>query len=374
MLNLDRSFYEEVPFYPDAATPIHRWFLVRESSSLQEVAKLLTELRAGEYDLVIDPFCGAGTSGLQCAMLDRPFLGFDTLASCVIGTRAKLFAAANATAYSAALERLPAAFETHFRSLLRLRFHTESAYQTVAKMQSYLLANVSGPTIYMCLSALYSAVLEHSPTPPSTFGELLRSFSQNLRVIQSDLQRTQSWQRRHKQIVRWRDCTERGWGLDVRRAFCAVPAKVILVTSPPYFRTSQDRSALSTMCNQAGGVALAVLEHTNGPSTHQRRSVLPVRVRSAVSPSWTDYLSMISRVLRNFRTVAAPESTAVIQAENALDGAGTLVEVDLLICAIATELGMKPDRVRVTHFVGRRPGVRTEKSQQLRGSFVYIRR
>ncbi len=73
---------------PDRQRPIYRWFQIKESFS-SGLVHLLAEtwgLRKGE--LVLDPFCGAGTTPLACKELGIDCVGFEAhpvflFASCV---------------------------------------------------------------------------------------------------------------------------------------------------------------------------------------------------------------------------------------------------------------------------------------------------
>lgn len=64
-----------VNFAPTADRPIHRWFWYREGYSIELVKQLIKELPKGA--VVLDPFCGAGTTLLAARELGYPSVGFD---------------------------------------------------------------------------------------------------------------------------------------------------------------------------------------------------------------------------------------------------------------------------------------------------------
>ena len=86
----DLKFNKSVPYNANPQTPIHRWFLLPESSSLEWAKVILSEAGIKQFDYVLDPFCGSGTVGLQSILFDVNFIGGDRLSDVLVGAMAKL--------------------------------------------------------------------------------------------------------------------------------------------------------------------------------------------------------------------------------------------------------------------------------------------
>jgi DNA modification methylase len=74
---------------PDRHSPVYSWFPYRESFSRELVMRILRMLGAGE-GLVLDPFCGAGTTMLACRETGINSVGFDAHPLAVFVSRVKL--------------------------------------------------------------------------------------------------------------------------------------------------------------------------------------------------------------------------------------------------------------------------------------------
>jgi DNA modification methylase len=74
---------------PDRLLPVYNWFRYRESFSRGLVMRILDMLGAGE-GLVIDPFCGVGTTMLACRERGIDSVGFDSHPLAVFVSRVKL--------------------------------------------------------------------------------------------------------------------------------------------------------------------------------------------------------------------------------------------------------------------------------------------
>lgn len=74
---------------PDRSRPVYRWFQMEESFSSQLVLTLCSLWEVGEDSLVLDPFCGAGTTPLACREIGVPSIGFDVHPLCLFVSKAK---------------------------------------------------------------------------------------------------------------------------------------------------------------------------------------------------------------------------------------------------------------------------------------------
>ncbi len=76
-----------VNFAPSADRPIHRWFWYREGYSLDLVTELISELPRGS--VVLDPFCGSGTTLVAAKEKGLPAVGFDVNPISILVSRVK---------------------------------------------------------------------------------------------------------------------------------------------------------------------------------------------------------------------------------------------------------------------------------------------
>ncbi len=77
-------------YAPNRTEPVHNWFYYKESFSKQLVMKVLNLFGAREGNLVLDPFCGVGTTMLACKEVGIDSVGFDAHPLAVFVSRVKL--------------------------------------------------------------------------------------------------------------------------------------------------------------------------------------------------------------------------------------------------------------------------------------------
>lgn len=75
---------------PDRHRPIYNWFAMKEAFSRDLVFLLAETWRLGEGDLVLDPFCGTGTTPLACKELGLNCVGYDVHPALLFASRVKL--------------------------------------------------------------------------------------------------------------------------------------------------------------------------------------------------------------------------------------------------------------------------------------------
>ncbi len=66
-----------VTFIPNKREPIHNWYLFKEGFSKQLVDILLDKFDLNKNSLVLEPFCGTGTTPLACKQRGISSIGFD---------------------------------------------------------------------------------------------------------------------------------------------------------------------------------------------------------------------------------------------------------------------------------------------------------
>jgi len=88
---VDKFGYRQlVTYVPNKSEPIHNWFDYKEGFSKKLVEGLLVEFDARPDELVLDPFCGCGTTPLTCQQLGYPAVGLDILDVAVFAAQVKL--------------------------------------------------------------------------------------------------------------------------------------------------------------------------------------------------------------------------------------------------------------------------------------------
>ena len=75
---------------PNKTEPVHNWFYYKEAFSKQLVMKVLDMFGTSEGQLVLDPFCGVGTTMLACKERGMDSVGFDAHPLAVFVSRVKL--------------------------------------------------------------------------------------------------------------------------------------------------------------------------------------------------------------------------------------------------------------------------------------------
>ncbi|MEM1689472.1 MAG: DNA methyltransferase [Candidatus Hadarchaeales archaeon] len=74
---------------PDKQRPVYRWFQLKESFSSHLVLTLLDLWKPDRNSLVLDPFCGAGTTLLACKEAGLSSIGFDVHPLFLFASRVK---------------------------------------------------------------------------------------------------------------------------------------------------------------------------------------------------------------------------------------------------------------------------------------------
>ena len=73
----DFSFEKLTGFRANKSLPIHRWFKYLQGFSANLVDSFLTEWEVNENHIILDPFCGIGTTLLSCQNKGIPSVGID---------------------------------------------------------------------------------------------------------------------------------------------------------------------------------------------------------------------------------------------------------------------------------------------------------
>jgi len=71
------EFKKLVTFIPNKKEPIHNWYYFKEGFSKQLVDIFINKFQLNENSIVLDPFCGVGTTNLACKQKGIKSIGFD---------------------------------------------------------------------------------------------------------------------------------------------------------------------------------------------------------------------------------------------------------------------------------------------------------
>jgi len=75
---------------PDRRRPVYNWFPMKEAFSRDLVFLVAETWGLGDEDMVLDPFCGTGTTPLACKELGLNCVGFDAHPAALFASRVKL--------------------------------------------------------------------------------------------------------------------------------------------------------------------------------------------------------------------------------------------------------------------------------------------
>src|SRR3989344_2903040 len=80
---------ELATFVPNKTQPIYNWFYYKEGFAKEFVEKLIEMFGLKEGDTVLDPFCGSGTTLLDCKQNNINSIGLDVLPTAVFASQVK---------------------------------------------------------------------------------------------------------------------------------------------------------------------------------------------------------------------------------------------------------------------------------------------
>lgn len=76
-MTLPRMPLTEAQYYPDPSEPVDRWFQSDNASNPRTTANLITSIGRKRPGLIIDPFCGSGSTASAARLLGLPFYGIE---------------------------------------------------------------------------------------------------------------------------------------------------------------------------------------------------------------------------------------------------------------------------------------------------------
>jgi hypothetical protein len=340
----DLDYHRRVPYVPDASCPIHRWYLINESQSICQARDIFLELGIAPGDLVIDPFSGSGTIALQSSFAGVDFLGYERLAACVVGSRAKL----------AARHIRPDTMVGWVKTQNRCN-QSHTALEEFGRLHQAILQDCNNPEGWVLAACLYSSMYVLGSS--ATALELHQRFAHNVYEASYDISQV-SFQADlcEMQRVIWGSGTDVDWQLASDRAY----RRVFLITSPPFPLTSQNDTKVWRICESAAQNLLS------------QRGETPVGYN--ITPSITSndlYFDLTKAVLHQLRAFRA-ELVAVLECECPVVKCTPSENLDSRVCRMAATLGFGC-KVRITHYV-ESPGVICQNETSIRGSLIYLNR
>ncbi|MGI6031358.1 MAG: DNA methyltransferase [Eubacteriales bacterium] len=84
------KYHNLVNFSANASVPYHQWFAYREGFSAQLITQLIAMSGCAAGEMVLDPFCGSGTTNVVAALSGYPTLGMDVNPMSAFLTQAKV--------------------------------------------------------------------------------------------------------------------------------------------------------------------------------------------------------------------------------------------------------------------------------------------
>src|SRR3989338_5323711 len=81
---------ELATFVPNKLLPVYNWFYYKEGFSKELVDKLIEMFELKQGNMVLDPFCGSGTTLVACKQADINVIGLDVLPTAIFASQVKI--------------------------------------------------------------------------------------------------------------------------------------------------------------------------------------------------------------------------------------------------------------------------------------------
>jgi len=372
------NLHKEAPFTPSSDVPIHRWFLIPEASSLRLIDVMLREAGVvlDQYNFIFDPFSGSGTTALYSMLHGINFVGGDKLADLTVSTIVK------SIANNVAIQDVILGARIIMQRLQRYGELLDSLYDdasfAIAQQIQNIVLNISASlsTKLVLLLPIYSS-LRMTPLHTTTSTAFLHEYSFFLNMVIEDLMNSSYLTSPIQTAIYCGDCCATNFTqmmLDTQNQQNAPSG--ILITSPTFVSTSQivnGRTAYSHW------LAAAALSEFNMLSRY-RSTFRQFDVRSSIGnyissqhKAVREFLYALACVLAEFQQFTHAPSLAIIEFENSHPGK-ELLELDLMICQLASLMDFSPRFILVTHYLDDAPNVPVYYATEKRGGFVVLDR
>ena len=326
-------------FVPNKAQPIYNWFYYKEGFAKELVLNLLEQFKLKPGHLVLDPFCGSGTTLLTCKEKGIESIGFDTLPVSVFASRVKT--------QDYDIENLKNTSEWVFSQKFKYaipempknyrRFFTKHTVEDIAFFRNLLSLVKDKPAKEFLLLGMINTAMKCShvwkdggvlkirkhPVPP--FRKLYR------RVIKrmiKDYERFANVTNRTKEVRVFVDLG------DARKLNVESESVNGIITSPPYLNQI-DYTKVYTIENWFIGQPRPAL-----------RSYLGLREGMVSEEAENLYLNDMERVIFEMYRVCRPGAKVAVVVGNAYIP-DRVVEVDMILSKMAQDTGFKVNQILV---------------------------
>lgn len=372
LISQDLTFHIDAPYNASLEEPIHRWLLIPESPSTKWAKRLINDF-GKSCSFIFDPFVGSGTVALESARHNLPFIGADILPDLVISTIAKLSAPFIDLPNLYVLKRVTEHYiATHESCFLNLEVTNPTFVWFLKNLQLEILnCNVSETCKIAFLTVIYRS-LRYSQLN-TKFLQWKNIFLVGLKQVFTDLE----YAAIHTKHSDWCVCLGDSRTIDWQSVLNSIsihnPQPALMITSCTYINTSQSKNRLALLSSELGTIAGQTLGLS--PKCPTIASIAPYGVLfnlkdTSLPFAVLEYLESISRVLTFFRSICTTPSWVILENENPFLN-GHPIEVDLLICKIADDLGFNVHRILLTHYLDM-PGKLSTIPTLRRGSLIQL--
>ena len=375
-----------VTYVPNKNEPIHNWFDYKEGFSKKLVEGMLAEFDARPGEVILDPFCGCGTTSLACQQLGFSALGVDILDVAVFAAQVKLRTDYDPQLLEIKIKQL---LDTPFRNPqstlpdIRIipRAFTPQTMREVLFFKEAIMAEPDERVRNFLLLGLMSILEEVSFT--SKDGQFLRLVKKEIPPVRTVLRK--KLQAMHADLLYSRSqmsflepATSIGEAHamvlrgDARCLPLGNAVVDIVITSPPYLNR-YDYSRIYTLelallfinnFNELKGVRHSLLrshievqpadtDEVHIPSLEEilsnlkRHKLNNPRIPIMIKGYFEDVFKAIKELFRVMR----PDGRVALVVGNARF-AGEIVPVDMMLCELAEQIGFHTQAIWVTRYKG----------------------
>lgn len=363
-LSYDLDFHQQASYFPIESTAIQRWFRIRESSSL-EWSEYFVERLAKKVDCIIDPFCGAGTTSLASTKYDVPFIGVELRSSLVVVGYAKT------QAFDSNIKNVENLIDICYKYLAEYMttheiISIDELFQTL--LDSLLDYDYPIPDLLILWTIMLSCVTRICESEIKVL-ELMNAFKIDAANILEDLKSIEYQKKKSNSLLLNGDSKQVQWGEAVNHLGIATPCNILLLTSPTFVNTAQEKNIIFETLDEFSKrfivkLKLGMEAYFSAPEIAK----LPDQFRFSSEIDW--FLDLFYSVLVKIKQVMKKGSKLIIENEN-----GSLNDQDLLtdyyISELAEHVGFQVDKIVVTHYIVE-PGTISKNDTGKRGSIIYL--
>ena len=368
----DLEFHISKPYFVSKTTPVHRWYLIPESCSL-EWAKYLLNESAPDINFVIDPFCGSGTVALQSKISQKKYIGGDILGDMVLATLLKM------NWYKIPLSEFQKSSPKLLQQIYKLNFLPTMENSGLSKrvvtiellteIQDFIMNILESPFCkYAWLLSIYNST--RAIADENNFVVWFETLRTSIQNIEEDII-AQSAQYDIEGALFWGDSRFVNW-----KTLCTeihinpIVDKGLLIVTPTFVNTSQRKDRLANICNLLSSKVLETVPEINIKKNYGNALSI-INDYNDIPNEVQSYINCVANILQKFQNISVSDSIAIIENENP-EVNGNVIETDLYICEVAKKLGFKPEKILVTHYVIDPGNISHSVRSLKRGSLIFL--